>query len=144
MSSSWIWPTGPARSSSPPPCRARASTVFAGTDLVSWLREREIDTVTLVGYMTNNCVIASAAEAETHGISAEVLADATGAINIANDAGFVDARTVHTTLLALLNSNFAAVADTATWSGAVAGEALPKSDLGASAVTGAQLAASLV
>ncbi|WP_043497140.1 isochorismatase family protein [Georgenia sp. SUBG003] len=120
-------------------------TVFAGTDLVSWLREREIDTVTLVGYMTNNCVIASAAEAETHGISAEVLADATGAINIANDAGFVDARTVHTTLLALLNSNFAAVADTATWSGAVAaGEALPKSDLGASAVTGAQLAASLV
>ncbi|WP_229069081.1 isochorismatase family protein [Actinoplanes sp. DH11] len=116
-------------------------TVFAGTDLVSWLRDRGIDTVTFVGYMTNNCVLASAAEAETHGLAAEVLADATGAINIANEAGFVDAKTVHTTLMALFNSNFAAVADTATWSAAVAaGEALPKPDLGASAVTGAQRA----
>jgi nicotinamidase-related amidase len=114
-------------------------TVFAGTDLLAWLREREIDTITLVGYMTNNCVIASAAESETHGLSAEVLSDATGAINIANDAGFADAKTVHTTLMALLHSNFAAVADTATWATAVAtGEALTKSDLGTSAVTGAQ------
>jgi nicotinamidase-related amidase len=117
-------------------------TVFAGTDLLAWLREREIDTITLVGYMTNNCVLASAAEAETHGLAAEVLSDATGAINIANEAGFADARTVHTTLMALFNSNFAAVADTATWSDAVAAkESLPKPDLGASAVTGAQRAA---
>jgi nicotinamidase-related amidase len=117
-------------------------TVFAGTDLLAWLREREIDTITLVGYMTNNCVLASAAEAETHGLAAEVLSDATGAINIANEAGFADAKTVHTTLLALLNSNFAAVADAATWSGAVtAGRSLPKSDLGTSAVTGTQRAA---
>jgi hypothetical protein len=89
--------------------------------------------------MTNNCVLASAAEAETHGLTAEVLSDATGAINIANDAGFADAKTVHTTLMALFNSNFAAVADTGTWSGAAgAGRALPRPDLGASAVTGAQ------
>lgn len=118
------------------------STVFAGTDLLAWLRERDIDTITLVGYMTNNCVLASAAEAETHGLAAEVLSDATGAINIANEAGFADAKTVHTTLLALLNSNFAAVADTATWSDAVAaGRPLPKSDLATSAVAGAQHAA---
>ena len=116
-------------------------TVFAGTDLLTWLREREIDTVTLVGYMTNNCVLASAAEAETHGLAAEVLADATGAINLANDAGFADAKTIHITLMALFNSNFAAVADTATWSAAVAvGQSLTKPDLGASAVTGAQRA----
>lgn len=115
-------------------------TVFAGTDLLAWLRDREIDTITLVGYMTNNCIIASAAEAETHGLSAEVLSDATGAINIANDAGFADAKTVHTTLLALLNSNFAAVGDALAWTEAVAaGEALPKSDLGTSAVIGARL-----
>jgi len=48
-------------------------TVFAGTGLVDWLRERDVDTLTLVGYMTNNCVLASAAEAETHGLSVEVL-----------------------------------------------------------------------
>jgi nicotinamidase-related amidase len=114
-------------------------TVFAGTDLLAWLREREIDTITLVGYMTNNCVLASAAEAETHGLSAEVLSDATGAIHLGNEAGSADARAVHTTLMTLLHSNFAAVADTAAWVAAVAtGEALAKSDLGRSAVTGAQ------
>ncbi|MFG3423025.1 hypothetical protein [Micromonospora sp. NPDC047730] len=42
--------------------------------------------------MTNNCVPASAAEAETHGPAAEVLSDATGAINSANEAGFAGAR----------------------------------------------------
>jgi AraC-like DNA-binding protein len=47
------------------------------------------------------CLIASAAEAETYGLTAEVLSDATGAINIANEAGFADAKTVHTTLLVL-------------------------------------------
>jgi len=114
-------------------------TVFAGTDVLAWLREHDVDTITLVGYMTNNCIIASAAEAETHGLAAEVLSDATGAINIANDAGFADAKTVHTTLMALLHSNFAAVATTATWADAVAeGSVLTKDDLGSSAVLGTQ------
>lgn len=113
-------------------------TVFAGTGLVDWLRERDVDTLTLVGYMTNNCVLASAAEAETHGLSVEVLSDATGAINITNEAGSVDARTVHTTLLALLNSNWAAVADTDQWVQAVgAGTPLSGSNLVVSAVQGA-------
>ena len=117
-------------------------TIFAGTDVLAWLREHDVDTITLVGYMTNNCIIASAAEAETHGLAAEVLSDATGAINIANDAGFADAKTVHTTLMALLHSNFAAVATTATWADAVAGgSVLTKDDLGSSAVLGAQRAA---
>ncbi|WP_440900660.1 isochorismatase family protein, partial [Actinosynnema sp.] len=78
----------------------RHGTVFAGTDLLAWLRERGVDTITLVGYMTNNCVLASAAEAEVHGLAAEVLSDATGAIHIANEAGFTDAKTVHTSLMA--------------------------------------------
>ncbi|MFP3693699.1 cysteine hydrolase family protein, partial [Burkholderia sp. SIMBA_048] len=53
-------------------------SVYAGTDLAAWLREREIDTVTLVGYMTNNCILASAVEAEFLGFNTEVLSDATG------------------------------------------------------------------
>ena len=113
-------------------------SVYAGTDLAAWLREREIDTVTLVGYMTNNCILASAVEAEFLGFTTEVLSDATGAINLANDAGSADAKTVHSTLLALLNSNWAAVSTTEVWAAAVeAGEALAKSDLGSSAVAGA-------
>lgn len=117
-------------------------SVFAGTDLLEWLREREVDTVTLIGYMTNNCVLASAVEAEGHDLSVEVLSDATGAVNIANEAGFADAQTVHRSLLALLNSNWAAVSTTATWCAALTGgEVLPKSDLGTSAATGLQRAA---
>ncbi|WP_104180358.1 isochorismatase family protein [Arthrobacter sp. B0490] len=112
-------------------------SVYADTDLTQWLRDQNVDTVTLVGYMTNNCILGSAVEAEGLGFTTEVLSDATGAINIANDAGFADARTVHTTLLALLNSNWASVGTAEAWTAALtAGQALPGSDLGTSAVTG--------
>ncbi|RGE20399.1 cysteine hydrolase family protein [Leucobacter sp. wl10] len=95
------------------------SSVFAGTGLEEWLREREVDTITLVGYMTNNCVLGSAAAAEPLGFAVEVLADATGAIDITNAAGSVSAKQVHETLMALLNSNWAAVAETGAWTEAV-------------------------
>ncbi|MDQ0921792.1 nicotinamidase-related amidase [Pseudarthrobacter sp. W1I19] len=115
-------------------------SVYAGTDLADWLRQRDVDTVTLLGYMTNNCVLASAVEAEFLGFTTEVLSDATGAINLANEAGFADAKTVHTTLLTLLNSNWAAVADTATWTNALNNrQALSRSDLGSSAIAGSEL-----
>jgi nicotinamidase-related amidase len=115
-------------------------SVYAGTDLADWLRQHDVDTVTLAGYMTNNCVLASAVEAEFLGFTTEVLSDATGAINLANDAGFADAKTVHTTLLTLLNSNWAAVADTDTWTNALhTRQALKGSDLGSSAIAGSEL-----
>jgi nicotinamidase-related amidase len=114
------------------------SSVFAHTDLLAWLGEQSIDTVTLVGYMTNNCIIASAADAEAHGVAVEVLSDATGAISIENAAGSVDAETVHTTLMALLHSNFAAVTTTSSWATALeAGEALERDALPTSGSAGA-------
>ncbi|SMC96769.1 isochorismatase family protein [Lentzea albidocapillata] len=113
------------------------SSVFAGTDVAQWLAERGIDTITIVGYMTNNCDIATAAAAEELGLAAEILSDATGAIHLANEAGKVSAEQLHGALLVLLHSNFAAVATTDAWVTAVkAGEALPKSDLGTSAIQG--------
>ncbi len=116
----------------------RFGTVFAGTGLRDWLREQDVDTIALVGFMTNNCVLATAAEAETHGLSVEVLSDATGAIALANEAGSVDARTLHTTLMALLHSNWAAVTDTEGWVQAVgSGDGLPGSNLVVSATQGA-------
>ncbi|WP_457973431.1 cysteine hydrolase family protein [Arthrobacter sp. D1-17] len=53
-------------------------SVYANTDLAGWLRQQDIDTVTLVGYMNNNCILASAVEAEFLGFTTEVLSDATG------------------------------------------------------------------
>lgn len=32
-------------------------SVYAGTDVAAWLREHDVDTVTLVGYMANNCIL---------------------------------------------------------------------------------------
>ncbi|PWJ47729.1 Nicotinamidase-related amidase [Quadrisphaera granulorum] len=119
------------------------SSVFPGTDLLPWLREQGVDTITLVGFMSNNCVLASAVEAEALGLAVEVLSDATGAIHLTNDAGSVDAASLHRTLMALLHSNFATVTDTATWAAALAaGQSLPGDDLVASATRGTVSAAS--
>ena len=113
------------------------ASVFAGTDFESWLRDNGIDTITLAGYMTNNCDLATAAAAEPLGFAVEVLSDASGAIHLANEAGQVSARQVHEALMVLLQSNFAAVATAQEWVRAVeAGTALPQSDLGTSAMQG--------
>jgi nicotinamidase-related amidase len=113
------------------------ASVFAGTDVAAWLADRDVDTVTIVGYMTNNCDLATAVAAEELGLTAEVLSDASGAIPLANEAGKVSAEQLHETLLVLLQSNFAAVATADAWVAAVeGGQALPKSDLGTSAMQG--------
>ena len=81
-----------------------------------------------------------AAAAEPLGLAVEVLSDATGAIDLVNDAGSAPARQVHETLMALLHSNWAAVTDTDTWIAALpTGEALTKSDLVTSAAQGRAL-----
>lgn len=106
------------------------ASVFPETDLADWLADNGVDTITLVGYMANNCVLGTAADAEPRGIAVEVLSDATGAIPLSNSAGSASAQQVHETLMALLNSNFAAVATAGDWAAAVAaGEALVGSNL---------------
>ncbi|MET4061302.1 nicotinamidase-related amidase [Arthrobacter sp. UYP6] len=113
------------------------ASVFAGTDFEAWLRETQVDTITLIGYMTNNCDLATAAAAEPLGFTVELLSDASGSIHLANAAGEVSAEQVHETLMVLLNSNFAAVATTQDWVQAVEQDAvLPRGDLGSSAMQG--------
>ncbi|MFW5418474.1 isochorismatase family protein [Nocardiopsis sp. CNT-189] len=119
----------------------RYGSVYAGTDVAAWLRGQGVDTVTLVGYMTNNCVLASAVEGEGLGFATEVLSDATGAVDLANEAGFAGAEAVHTTLMTLLASNLAAVAPTDAWTEALAARRpLAKGDLVGSATAGARRA----
>lgn len=113
------------------------ASVFAGTDFEAWLRSNDVEAITLVGYMTNNCDLATAAAAEPLGIAVEVLSDASGAIHLANEAGQVGAQQLHETLMVLLHSNFATVATTNDWAEAVeTGADLPKGDLGSSAMQG--------
>lgn len=63
------------------------ASVFPETDLADWLADNGVDTITLVGYMANNCVLGTAADAEPRGIAVEVLSEATGAIPLSNSAG---------------------------------------------------------
>ncbi|MGO1173717.1 MAG: cysteine hydrolase family protein [Actinomycetaceae bacterium] len=121
------------------------ASIFAGTGLEDWLRRTGIDTITLTGYMTNNCVIGSAVGAEPLGFSVEVLSDATGAIDLAGEAGTASAKQVHETIMALLHSNWAAVATTADWiDTARSGRALSTSNLVASAEQGRQESGTLL
>jgi nicotinamidase-related amidase len=113
------------------------SSVFAGTDVAAWLDGQGVDTITIVGFMTNNCDLATAFSAEELGLTTEVLSDATGAISLANEAGKVSGEQLHDVLMVLLQSSLAAVATTEEWAAAVAsGAALPTSDLGTSASQG--------
>lgn len=95
------------------------ASIFTSDKFSQWLAENQIDTVTLVGFMVNNCLLASAAAAETQAVSIEVLSDASGTINLGNQAGTVTARQLHETLMVLLHSNWATVTDTETWKHAV-------------------------
>lgn len=109
-------------------------SAFAGTGLDERLRERGVDTVTVVGFMTQNCVESTVRDAVHRGYAAEVLADATGTVGLANSAGTVSAEDLHRRTLVVLQSRFAAVTTTDAWIDALrSGGELERSSLLASA-----------
>ncbi len=119
--------------------RKEFGSVYAGTDLASWLKDQGVDTVTLTGYMTHNCDLASSVESEGLGLAAEVLSDASGTTHLVNEAGYAPAQDLHATLMTLLNANFAAIGTVEQWTLAVeSGTPLAKDNLVASALAGRQ------
>ncbi len=109
-------------------------SAFAGTDLDDWLRERGVEALTVVGFMTQNCVESTVRDAVHRGWPVEVLSDATGTVALANSAGSLSARRLHEAVLVVLQSRFAAVTTTAGWIDAVRrGTELERSSLLASA-----------
>lgn len=100
--------------------KAQAS-VFAGTDLADWLQAHQIDTLTIVGYMTHNCDAATIYHAAHAGLKVEFLADASGSLPYENAAGKASAEEIHRVFSVVFHSSFAAVATTAAWVAAVNG-----------------------
>lgn len=92
-----------------------AASALGRTTLQAWLRERAIDTITLAGYMTQNCILATALDAAQQDLNVEVLADATGAVAYANGAGAASAEELHRAVHVVLEANFAAVLATDVW-----------------------------
>lgn len=101
---------------------------FTHTSLGDWLEARNIDTLTIVGYMTHNCDDSTTREAMHRGYDVEVLGDATGSLPYANQAGRASAEQIHKTTLVVLQSTFAAVMSTEYWTRALSNDHLPERD----------------
>lgn len=94
-------------------------SAFAWTDLKAWLAGRGIETIAVAGFMTHNCDASTVFEATHAGLAVEFLADATGSVPYANDAGSASAEDIHRVFSVVMHSRFAAVASTDAWLAAV-------------------------
>ena len=103
-------------------------SAFADTDLESWLRQREIDTVTIVGYMTHNCDLSTVIQGMHLGFQMELLSDASGSLPYANRAGSATAEEIHRVLTVVMQARFAAVLNTAEWLEVIAEDGTPERD----------------
>lgn len=88
---------------------------FTHTDLEPWLREREVDAVTICGYMTHMCCDATARQAFHRGFAVEFLCDATGTLALDNQGGKVTAEELHRAVLAAQAARFSQVVTTSAW-----------------------------
>lgn len=120
----------------------KQASSFAGTELAEWLKRQGIDTLSVIGYMTHNCNVATIFDAKQAGLAVEFLADASGSLPYANRAGQASAEEIHRVFSVVLESNFAAVLSTAEWVAALpSGQAVPHDNIYASNQRGLQLAA---
>lgn len=93
---------------------------FTNTPLDQFLKERNIDTVSIAGYMTQICCDTTARQAFHRGYQVEFLSDATGTLDVANKAGSVTAEQLHESILVAQQMFISDVIDTATWMNRIA------------------------
>ena len=88
---------------------------FVGTDLNYRLRTLGINTVTIIGYMTQNCCDATARDASQLGYNVEFLSDANGTLAFSNSAGEVSAEELHRSFLVAQAFGFSRVLTLDEW-----------------------------
>jgi nicotinamidase-related amidase len=103
-------------------------SAFAGTDLADWIAEHRIDTLTVAGYMTHNCVDSTIKHALHAGLAVEFLYDASGALSYSNRTGTASAEQIHRAFSVVLQSRFAAVLNTDEWIAALKSNTTPERD----------------
>jgi nicotinamidase-related amidase len=94
---------------------------FTGTELEGWLRDHEVDTVVIAGYMTQMCCDTTARQAMHRGFDVEFLSDATGTLDIGNYAGSVTDEELHRAVLVTQAMRFSRVMSTGEWLESVEG-----------------------
>ena len=93
-----------------PVFRKNVNSAFIGTKLESYLRERGIDNLVMVGLTTEHCVSTSARMAANLGFNVTIVADATAAFEKNGyDGKHYTADEVHSVELAGLNQEFATI-----------------------------------
>ncbi|MBV8625495.1 MAG: cysteine hydrolase [Herbaspirillum sp.] len=90
-------------------------STFSDAGFEPWLKENGIDTLTVIGYMSHNCVDATIREAMHRGYHAEFLPDAAGSLPYKNNGGAASARDLHTATTVVIESAYAAVMSTEQW-----------------------------
>lgn len=88
---------------------------FTGTELETWLKNRDIDTVVIAGYMTQMCCDTTARQASHLGFSVEFLSDATGTLAFKNNAGAVTDEELHRATLVAQDTFISKVISTSEW-----------------------------
>ncbi len=88
---------------------------FTGTDLESWLRSNQVDTVAICGYMTQMCCDTTARQAFHLGFAVEFISDATGTLSISNSAGSVSDEELHRAILVTQAMRFSKVLTAGKW-----------------------------
>lgn len=88
---------------------------FTETELESWLRERDIDTVVISGYMTHMCCDTTARQAFHLGFNVEFLSDATGTLSFKSNIGSVTDEELHRAILITQGWMFGKVLKTSEW-----------------------------
>lgn len=88
---------------------------FTGTDLDKWLKENQADTVCIAGYMTHMCCDTTARQAFHRGYKVEFLSDATGTLDVQNEAGSATAQELQKSILVAQQMFISEVLDSEHW-----------------------------
>ena len=88
---------------------------FTNTNLETWLRKHDVDTVAISGYMTHMCCDTTSRQATHLGFAVEFLADATGTLDLENKAAKATAAELYRSTLLSLESFFGKVMTTSEW-----------------------------
>jgi len=88
---------------------------FTNTPLEQFLKEKGVDTVCIAGYMTQMCCDTTARQAFHRGYKVEFLRDATGTLDVQNQAGSVTAEQLHESILVAQQMFISEVLYKETW-----------------------------
>ncbi|QDS96799.1 cysteine hydrolase family protein [Adhaeretor mobilis] len=88
---------------------------FTNTSLAEWLESVGADTISIAGYMTHICCDTTARQGAHRGLKVEFLSDATGTLDVENEAGAATGEQLQTSTLVAQQMFISEVIGTQDW-----------------------------